>query len=90
MRTLFVGYDLNRPGQNDPALIEAPKRYHNWWHYLDATWVIQTTADVTAVRDRLGALIDSSDELLVMDITGTSWASRGLPQPATDWLHSYL
>jgi hypothetical protein len=90
MRTLLVGYDLNKPGQNYADLIDALKSYALWWHHLDSTWLIRTNDTVSDVRDRLGALIDSSDELLVMDVTGTTWASKGLSEKANDWLHSYL
>jgi hypothetical protein len=90
MRTLFVGYDLNKPGQNYTDLIDALKSYPAWWHYLDSTWLIRTNDSVSDIRDHLGALIDSGDELLVMEVTGTTWASKGLSKKANDWLYSSL
>jgi hypothetical protein len=90
MRMLLVGYDLNRPGQDYPKLTQALKSYGTWWHHLDSTWLIRTGDTVTAVRDRLGALIDSGDELLVLDVTNSNWATKGLGKDAVDWLHSHL
>jgi len=35
-------------------------------------------------------LIDSSDELLVIDVTGKSWAGRGFEDSAYSWLRDNL
>ena len=42
MATYMIGYDLNRPGQDYPALIDAIKRLGTWWHHLDSTWIVVT------------------------------------------------
>jgi hypothetical protein len=90
MRTLLVGYDLNRPGQNYADLIGALKRYPAWWHYLDSTWLIRTNDAPTEVRDHLGSMVDSDDELLVLDVTDDFWATKGLSQKANVWLKNNL
>lgn len=43
---------------------------------------------MTAVqlRNALKPLLDSMDELLVIDVTGKSWAGTGFSERAFDWL----
>jgi len=86
VRTLLVGYDLDKPGQNYPKLETALKAFGVWWHGLDSTWIVR--ADLTAVqlRDHLSGLIDSNDKLLVVDITGDTAAWRGLSTQASKWI----
>ncbi|HEX6701582.1 MAG TPA: CRISPR-associated protein Cas2 [Gaiellaceae bacterium] len=86
MKTLMVGYDLNKPGQQYPRLIAKLKSFPKWWHYLDSTWLIKTDLGVTQVRDALWSLMDSSDELLVIDVTGDAMAWQGLPPRAGAWI----
>ena len=40
MALLLIGYDLTRPGQNYPGLIEGIKELGSWWHCLDSTWLL--------------------------------------------------
>ena len=89
-KTLIVGYDLNKAGQNYDKLIDALKsNYDNWWHYLDSTWLIKTTKTAVEVRDELQTFIDRNDELLVAELTGTA-AWYGFTDRASVWLKSNL
>ena len=90
MPTLLIGYDLNRPGQNYPDLIERIKSLGAWWHYLDSTWLVDTSYSPTDVRDVLKGLIDQGDELLVIDVSGRTWSSYGLNDDATAWLKQHV
>jgi hypothetical protein len=89
MATLLVGYDLNKPGQNYDDLIDRLKTVGtNYWHHLDSTWLVKTTMTPVQLRDDLKGYIDSGDELLVIDVTGRSWAAAGLE--SYDWLKNNL
>jgi hypothetical protein len=90
MNTLLVGYDLNRPGQNYEALTAKLKSYSTWWHHLDSTWLIRTDLDAVQLRDELKPLVDPSDELLVIDISGRAAAWTGLEPRAGDWILKHL
>lgn len=90
MRTLLVGYDLNRAGQNYDDLIGRLKQYSLWWHHLDSTWLIRTESTPVQVRDELSALIDSNDELLVIDVTGDPAAWTGFGASGSKWLKDHL
>lgn len=96
MNTILIGYDLNRPGQNYSALFDALKSLSNanrWWHNLDSTWIIVTEKSAEEVRDHLASVtvdgkkvLDGSDELLAVDVTGRARAWRGFPESGSKWL----
>ncbi|KOU17823.1 MULTISPECIES: hypothetical protein [Streptomyces] len=91
LKTLFIGYDLNRPGQDYANLIKEIKEVANgYWHHLDSTWLVRTEKTCTQVRDTLLPHMDHGDELLVMDVSGANWAASGFSQSGNDWLHKHL
>lgn len=90
MATLLVGYDLNKPAQNYPGLIEHLKRFGTWWHHLDSTWLVRTNLTPEQLRDQLKSLVDSNDELLVIDVTDEGAAWTGFNHKGSAWLEEYL
>lgn len=90
MATLLVGYDLNRPGQDYPDLIQKLKSYGTWWHHLDSTWLVVTELNPRELRDALLPFVDDSDELLVLDVTGDAGAWHGFKSRGSDWLTEHL
>ncbi|AIY19570.1 SinR family protein [Pimelobacter simplex] len=86
MSTKLIAYDLNAPGQNYDALIDAIKGLGAWWHHLDSTWLVKTGVSASDIRDRLAKHIDSGDELLVVDVTGDARAWRGFDDRGSKWL----
>lgn len=90
MRTMLVGYDLNRPGQNYAGLFAALKAVPLWWHYLDSTWLLRTEETAAQLRDRLLAHIDGGDELLVIDVSGRAAAWSGFGERGGQWIKNNL
>ena len=90
MKTLMVGYDLNKAGQNYDDLIKRLKQYDKWWHSLDSTWLIRTEDSHITVRDTLKQLVDTNDELLVVDVTGDAAAWTGFSDKAGKWIKENL
>jgi hypothetical protein len=87
--TLMVGYDLNSPGQDYKALIDRLKKVgSNWWHRLDSTWLIKSSMTPSELAKDLRRFIDADDELLVIDVTGRSWAAYGFESYV--WLYESL
>ena len=90
MATLLVGYDLNRPGQDYPELIDNLKSYGTWWHHLDSTWLVVTELTPREMRDALRRFLDEADELLVVDVSGDPAAWHGFKSRGSDWLKEHL
>lgn len=87
MRTLVVGYDLQRPGQHYGRLEAKLKSFPSWWHNLDSTWLVRTPLTAAQVRDQLIELVDSNDKLLVVEIAIGRWAANlGFTRDALNWL----
>lgn len=90
MRTFLVGYDLNEPGQDYEPLYEKLKSFGTWWHHLDSTWLLQADMQAVDLRDQLKPLLDSSDELLVIDVTGDAAAWTGFNKRGSEWISNHL
>jgi hypothetical protein len=74
MSALLITYDLNVAGQNYDKLYEKIKGLGGWWHHLDSTWVVDSTLTVGEVNGRLRSVLDDSDSVLVLNITGDTYA----------------
>jgi len=85
----MIGYDLDKPGQDYEKVWDEIKSLSSrWWHRLDSTWLVRTTLTATQVRDRVWAVMDSNDELLVINVTGDSWAAKGFS--SYQWLNDNM
>ncbi|MBZ5735143.1 hypothetical protein K8Z61_11620 [Nocardioides sp. TRM66260-LWL] len=73
-------------------MIELIKSQGAWWHHLDSTWLVKTNKSATGLRDELvnSGLIDSNDELLVIDVTGDAAAWFGFTDRGGKWLKDNL
>ncbi|MCK5022056.1 MAG: hypothetical protein KAR54_02310 [Candidatus Pacebacteria bacterium] len=85
----LITYDLNRPQQNYTELYNALKSRGAWWHYLDSTWLVKSSEDITTFTNRIKIEIDNNDSLLVIEITNDNYKGW-LPQKAWDWLRNNI
>ena len=74
MRTIQISYDLRAPGSDYPELL-AYIRAHDGTKPLSSMWFIRTARSARQVRDDIAELIDDEDEFVVLDVTGTEWAT---------------
>jgi hypothetical protein len=88
VRTLLVSYDLARPGDEYPRLL-AYLRAHAGTKPLGTTWVIRTPHTPRRVRDDIHELTDEGDEVLVIDVTGSSWATT-FEDCTTEWMQARM
>lgn len=90
MAVLLISYDLNN-AKNYDVLIEGIKGLGDkWWHYLDSTWIVTGARSALYAMNQLEELIDSDDELFVVDISGRPAAWTGFNEQASNWLSSNL
>lgn len=82
----LITYDLNTPGQDYQNLYDEIKNFGTWWHYLDSTWLIDTSLSSSQMQKKLKQhmVIDKNDYLFIVKITKDyqGW----LPQKAWDWI----
>lgn len=74
--------------QDAMALHDEITTLGSWWHNIADTWLVDTDATATAVRDRLAPLVQSGQRVLVIEVTA-HWAGLGLPQEAEAWLDAH-
>ncbi len=86
MAAYTINYDLKVPGRNYNALYEEIKRTPLWWHFLESTWIINTSETAQQIWDRLGRCIDQNDFMLIIEIRDNS--QGWLPKEAWDWIHA--
>ncbi|MFZ1682233.1 MAG: hypothetical protein WAT70_14525 [Rhizobiaceae bacterium] len=81
-----INYDLKRPGQNYAALHEAIKSCGEWWHYLDSTWLVDTSLTASGIWKKLEPHVDKNDFFLVIGVTRDyqGW----LPKEACEWINT--
>lgn len=92
MKTLLISYDLMSPETREDyeELIDYIKSFTKWAKPLLSVWLVKTNKSCSKVRDEIKLKTDSNDKILVMNVTGVSWASRGLSKKTTTWMKSNL
>lgn len=84
-----INYDLCTPGKDYKGLYEAIKQCGvSWWHYLDSTWLVDTSLNANTIADRLKAHLDNNDNMLIIRVTRDyqGW----LPNEAWEWINSRI
>lgn len=69
MNPYMVSYDLNRPGQDYTALIQALEQI-GAVKVLYSQWILRTTYSAEQLRNYLWQFMDGNDSLLVTRLSG--------------------
>jgi hypothetical protein len=92
MNTYLVSYDLRVPETSEDY--KRLTRYFESYGYrakpLKSVWFIKSDKPAEVIRDEISMLTDMNDGLLVIDVTGRYWATRGILNSVTDWMKSFL
>jgi len=84
MKLYQITYDL-RKQRDYKSLQDCIKAYGTWCRPLESTWIIATSESAIQVRDKLQAVMDADDGLLVTRLQGDA-AWYGLSDVAANWL----
>ncbi|MCK5283572.1 MAG: hypothetical protein KAK00_09280 [Nanoarchaeota archaeon] len=84
MALYTISYDLGKPNRDYGGLFDELKKFDNWWHYLESTWIIKTSKEPNEIFDKLKPHLDNDDNLLVIE-AGKKSQGR-LSQKAWDWI----
>jgi hypothetical protein len=87
-RVLIISYDLVDPGQNYEGLLQGIKSYA-WARLGGSAYLIYTSDEPVAVRDKLMKLIDKNDKLFVSVVRAPA-AWSGMSQDVSDWIRNQL
>lgn len=75
MKTFLVSYDLDKPGQDYPRIIERLKEL-GAVKILYSEWVLRGNFSAADLRDDLKQYVDANDMLLVVVLTGEAAWTR--------------
>ena len=82
----LVSYDLKSPVESYEPFFNELKQSVNWWHYLNATWIVVRYESLVELAPKLRGLIFTNDRILVMPAKGP--AEGWLPKDAWDWINT--
>ncbi len=69
MRTFLISYDLAKPALNKHAVAQSIMACgERWARPLESTWYVTSGESETAIAERLEALLDSDDGLLIQSV----------------------
>ncbi|HET8595066.1 MAG TPA: hypothetical protein VFM07_07450 [Intrasporangium sp.] len=85
MAVKLITYDLKRSGRRYAKLHDEIKSVGDWWHYLESTWLVDTSLSCDDIVDRLHKHTDPGDGLLVVDVSGAD-RQGWLSQDAWGWI----
>jgi hypothetical protein len=83
---LLVTYTLRNQFKDYSSFYEAIQQSSTeWWHFIDDSWIINTTKTPTQVAAKLYPHMEESDALIVVRLHKNydGW----LPQEAWEWLN---
>jgi hypothetical protein len=90
MAVHWVNYDLNKTGQDYTKLIQYLKSHQGWAKPLKSSFFVKTSLTAAALRDGIKSHVDTNDDIVVVTVTGQSWATYGIPTELTDWMKTNL
>jgi hypothetical protein len=84
-KAFAIIYDLKTPNRDYSGLFEELKKSPKWWHYLESTWLIQTSENPTQIWNRIVKHINNNDRVLIIEVRNNiqGWLS----QDAWDWIN---
>ncbi|HJV46608.1 MAG TPA: hypothetical protein VJ824_12915 [Bacillota bacterium] len=89
MAVYLITYDLkNASGHDYSALHDKIKSFGAWWHYLESTWLVDTTMSAQTMSDEIRKVYQPEYHL-VIKLTGLDYQGW-LPKEAWDWVKSRL
>lgn len=87
MRTYYVSYDLDKPGQDYTDLTGAIRTIGGV-RILLSDWLVKGSFSAVQLRDYLTQFLDSNDRLFVAELTGgAAWRN---PMPPNQTIQNLL
>lgn len=90
MAVHWVNYDLNETGQDYTKLIDYLKSHQSWAKPLKSSFFVKTSLTAGQLRDGIKRHIDANDDIVVVTVTGASWATYSISSDVNEWLKKNL
>lgn len=80
---------LREAREKNLNLVEGIKNLGNWWHWLEATYLVKSDLTAVEIRDVLKGHLASTDKLLIAKLSGSA-AWVGFSDQSAEWLKTTL
>lgn len=64
--------------------------HQGWAKPLESSFFVKTSLTAAQLRDGIKKHIDANDDVVVVTVSGSSWATYGLSSKLNEWLRSNL
>ena len=88
MAVQLVIFDLNDGGHVYDQFWAKLKSYDSYMGWIEGAWFVSTSKGPGEVIAELRPLMSQKDEIVVLGVTGDTWASRGVVKSGNDWLNA--
>lgn len=88
MSLFLIVFEMSTP-ERTASMVGFVKEYGTWARITEKAWCIKVSDKTAAdIRDGFTSKlsIQSTERLMVVNITAAGWASYYLPKEVTDWL----
>jgi hypothetical protein len=90
MTAFSITYKLAKITQDPAPILDRIKGFESWWHDVDSVWMVATNMSPVEIRDQLWTAMGDAGQLLVVEVTGQSWAHAGVNDEGTAWLKAHV
>lgn len=88
MSVYMISYDLNSPGQNYAKVRESIESLGDWCHFLESTYLVNTTHSGDIVQKVASEHLDGNDRIMISLVVPPI---RGrLSQEEWDWIRLHI
>jgi len=88
MNTLLITYQLDNYQESYPKISAQIKSYENWAKLFNRTWLVRSEKRTSVVRDELRHAILGNGKILVVNVSGSAWATSKVENEVTSWMHN--
>jgi predicted membrane-bound dolichyl-phosphate-mannose-protein mannosyltransferase len=86
---LFVTYDLNTPGKDYDSVFNAIKALGSWAKVQKSVWYVDSQYTCEQAAERIWAVMDANDCLIVIDASSNNASWYNVPQEASQHMKEY-
>jgi len=93
MATYLISYDLGAPetSADYKKIASYIDSFSAWMKPLQSQWfVVSQNKDAGQINRELESLTDGNDQVLVLEVTNSNWASYHLGDEKNNWLKNNL
>lgn len=90
MRTILIVLKLGYTEELYTSLINYLKTGVYWARPFSGVWIVKTTKTTNEIRDGITSLINGTDQVLVVDITGSSAAWKNIDSVISEWMKNNI